>query len=140
MEKVTSDQFISELTDIFSTHDPDGAAQMVDNRPHPQMETKFRKILQLIQDIERRVSCHLSYLRLFPFLSGNCGNGCSAAMCFMCKVDGWHTGTTCSQRQQEEMQIEAQFCPGCGVPTVRSEGCTHIVCVCGTEWDWEGDY
>lgn len=49
---------------------------------------------------------------------------------------------------------EAQLCPGCGVPTQRSEGCRKITCVCGrvgrpstpwatldgkTEvWEWEG--
>ena len=29
-----------------------------------------------------------------------------------------------------------QCCPACGVPTVRSEGCNAITCVCGAAWEW----
>lgn len=29
------------------------------------------------------------------------------------------------------LSIQAQLCPGCGVPTQRSEGCRKITCVCG---------
>ena len=46
-----------------------------------------------------------------------------------------------TSRQAPEIDIEAQYCPACNVPTIRSEGCNHIICVCGEEWTWEGgDY
>jgi len=38
-----------------------------------------------------------------------------------------------------EKAKQAQLCPGCGVPTQRSEGCRKIMCVCGRVWEWEGD-
>lgn len=37
---------------------------------------------------------------------------------------------------EAEKAKEAQVCPGCGVPTVRSEGCLKMNCVCGREWEW----
>jgi hypothetical protein len=35
------------------------------------------------------------------------------------------------------MELDAQYCTGCGVPTVRTDGCTEMLCVCGTIWEWE---
>jgi ribosomal protein S27AE len=43
---------------------------------------------------------------------------------------------TYAKRQAEELKTAAQYCPKCGVPTVLSEGCTHIVFVCGAHWSW----
>ena len=34
-------------------------------------------------------------------------------------------------------QSGIQWCPECGVPTVKSEGCNHIICVCGASWQWQ---
>ena len=62
---------------------------------------------------------------------------------------GWHacaTGCTDAHHlilhpriaiQAEESEIEAKYCPSCNVATVRSEGCDHIICVCGHNWNWE---
>lgn len=38
-----------------------------------------------------------------------------------------------------EMGQRVGFCPHCGVPTVKSEGCDHMLCVCGTDWTWGED-
>lgn len=138
-EYITSDQFVVALVDAFTEHAPDQRPTEA-NRPHTMLSSRFRSILRLILDMERRVALQLSFYRMFPFIHMSCPNSCMSEFCFMCKVGFWHSGQTCTERQQSEMEIEAQFCPGCGVPTVRSEGCTHIVCVCGTEWYWEGDY
>ena len=43
-----------------------------------------------------------------------------------------HPGETCEEHQQSEMEMDAEFCPGCGVPTIRSDGCSEMICVCGT--------
>ncbi|CAJ1366906.1 unnamed protein product [Effrenium voratum] len=58
--------------------------------------------------------------------------------CFRCKVSSWHRGVTCNERLRCEKARQAQLCPGCGVPTQRSEGCRKITCVCGRVWEWEG--
>ena len=42
-------------------------------------------------------------------------------------------------RSAEQVDRDVQFCPHCGVATVKSEGCNDILCVCGRHWDWEGD-
>jgi len=39
----------------------------------------------------------------------------------------------------KQVDRDVQFCPHCGVATVKSEGCNDILCVCGRHWDWEGD-
>lgn len=93
-------------------------------------------LLSLVVDVERRAALSLSLLRTDPFVQLKC---CDSPVCFKCKVDGHHEGQTCEERQMEEMDIEAQFCPQCGVATVRSDGCRHIVCVCGAHWEWEGE-
>ncbi|CAL1167787.1 unnamed protein product [Cladocopium goreaui] len=43
-----------------------------------------------------------------------------------------------NERLRTEKARQAQLCPGCGVPTQRSEGCRKITCVCGRVWEWEG--
>ena len=90
----------------------------------------------LVFDLERRTAMQLAWLRKFPFCESPC---CDEPMCFKCKTAGHHEGMTCAERQRMEDGIEAQFCPSCGVATVKSEGCDHIVCVCGREWTWDGD-
>lgn len=56
-------------------------------------------------------------------------------MCFRCKTYEWHQ-ETCEERQRREVGQKVCFCPHCGVPTVKSEGCDHMVCVCGRDWTW----
>eukprot|EP00746_Dinoflagellata_sp_MGD_P113401 gnl/MRDRNA2_/MRDRNA2_50264_c0_seq1.p1 gnl/MRDRNA2_/MRDRNA2_50264_c0~~gnl/MRDRNA2_/MRDRNA2_50264_c0_seq1.p1 ORF type:complete len:851 (+),score=164.98 gnl/MRDRNA2_/MRDRNA2_50264_c0_seq1:73-2625(+) len=92
------------------------------------------KVLSSIVDIERRTCLHLAILRKDPFIHTPC---CDAQFCFKCKVGSHHDGETCEERQRQELDIHVQFCPECEVPTVRTEGCDHIVCVCGTDWTWQ---
>jgi len=94
----------------------------------------FKEVLQHIGDVERRTCLHLAWLRKNPFISTPC---CLTEYCFRCKVATHHDGQSCEQRQSEELDILCQFCPQCEVPTVRAEGCDHIVCVCGSEWTWQ---
>jgi len=90
------------------------------------------KVLRLISDVERRSALHLAQLRRFPKIRTPC---CGVEYCFKCQVSTWHPERTCEQVLQHA--IEVQFCPTCGVPTQRTEGCSHMVCPCGTHWTWD---
>jgi len=90
----------------------------------------------LITDVERRTALQLAWLRRFPKIQTRC---CGEYMCFKCKVEGWHDGVTCEERQASEARKETQFCPGCNVPTIRSDGCRSMTCICGAVWKWKGD-
>lgn len=98
----------------------------------PEMDPQV--LLGGIADLERRTCLHLARLRRNPFIMTPC---CETEFCFKCKVGSHHEGSTCEERQREELDIHCQFCPDCEVPTVRTEGCDHIVCVCGAEWTWQ---
>ncbi|CAE8733408.1 unnamed protein product [Polarella glacialis] len=87
-----------------------------------------------IEDPERRLAMQLAWLRRYPKVRTTC---CRASVCFKCKVRGWHRNLSCEERQRQETGRDAQFCPNCQVPTIWSDGCNHIRCVCGTEWTWE---
>jgi hypothetical protein len=92
-------------------------------------------VLALVSDVERRTTLFLEYLRAQPFITTPC---CQAPFCFRCKCMGHHEGETCDERAKEEIGDGlVQCCPACGVPTVRQEGCEHIICVCGQDWNWE---
>lgn len=101
--------------------------------PPPDLEERFQGLCGLLGDPERAASMQLAFYRRYPLIRTQC---CKSEMCFKCKVRGHHPGMTCEERQASELSIEAQYCPGCGVPTVKSEGCDHIVCVCGASWQW----
>lgn len=91
-------------------------------------------VAESIVDIERRTCFILAQLRRNSFILTPC---CDEPFCFKCKVGSHHEGQTCEERQREELDILCQFCPGCEVPTVRTEGCDHIICVCGEDWTWQ---
>lgn len=88
-----------------------------------------------ISDMERRLAVQLAWMHRFPMQRTLC---CGERFCFRCKVSNWHRNVTCQERLQSEKAKQAQGCPGCGVPTVRSEGCRKIMCVCGRIWEWSG--
>jgi len=100
----------------------------------PQLLPRLEELCGLLHDVERVVALHLAYYRRYPLIKTPC---CGSKMCFRCKVRGHHEGKSCLERQAEEAVIDAQSCPGCGVPTVKSEGCNSIICVCGTSWSWK---
>jgi len=93
-------------------------------------------ILLMIKDIERRAALQVAFLRRYPMIKTPC---CQVPFCFTCQLGGWHEGQTCKEIQALEAAVDVQFCPGCGVPTQRTEGCSDMVCLCGKHWCWEGD-
>jgi len=90
-------------------------------------------LLSLISDVERRTVLQLAALRRNPLIRTPC---CRVDMCWKCKIDGHHLGMTCEEYQNETLEIGVQPCPGCGVQTERTEGCTSMMCLCGQEWCW----
>lgn len=96
----------------------------------------MRRLFKLTTDLERRAALQLAHLRRLPKIRTPC---CGCEMCFKCKITGHHEGFTCEEMQQKELELEVQFCPGCDVPTQRTEGCDHMVCLCGENWTWQGD-
>merc|ERR1711977_207593 len=106
-----------------------GCDSILDLRPRV-----LRKALQLVPDIERRCALHLACVRRHPLIWTPC---CGAAVCLRCQVAGHHEGMTCEEVQRNQLEIECQFCPSCGVPTQKTEGCDHIICLCGADWEWQ---
>jgi hypothetical protein len=105
------------------------ASRFADPRRIPP---SLQRLPALINDPERRASFQLALLQRFPMTETPC---CGDLMCFRCKTSGWHH-ETCEERQRRQIGQRVCFCPHCGVPTVKSEGCDHMVCVCGQEWTW----
>jgi hypothetical protein len=132
---VPADVFI---TDTFATAYPKKAGGLdvhYEEGTLPRdLQLFFTSLLSLIPDIERRVTAQLAMLRIFPKIMVPC---CQRAFCFMCKVMTHHPESTCEELQQSELGVTCQYCPGCGVPSLRSEGCSSIYCVCGTYWTWQ---
>lgn len=93
-------------------------------------------IFALIADVERRAALQAAQLRRNPRIVTPC---CSAEYCFRCQVGSWHEGVSCEAFIAEETPLEVQFCPSCGVPTQRAEGCSSMVCLCGESWEWTED-
>lgn len=93
-------------------------------------------VLPLIADVERRAALQAVQLRKKPSMETPC---CSAEYCFRCQVGSWHEGVTCEEFMAQQGTLDVQFCPSCGVPTQRAEGCSSMVCLCGETWTWGGD-
>ncbi|CAD7930905.1 unnamed protein product [Amoebophrya sp. A25] len=100
---------------------------------------RYLTSLQLVERIkcfERKAVTQLAIFRKYPKIYTLC---CGADHCFKCKVGHWHQGMTCDEMQQRELDTEAQFCPECGIPTIKTDGCNEMICVCGAYWHWEGE-
>merc|ERR1712224_362415 len=95
---------------------------------------QLRGVLSLIPDVERRCALHLACLRRYPLIWTPC---CGAEICWRCQISGHHPGMTCEEFQRNELAVDCQFCPACGVATQKTEGCSHIICLCGENWDWQ---
>eukprot|EP00397_Hematodinium_sp_SG-2012_P001094 GEMP01001095.1.p1 GENE.GEMP01001095.1~~GEMP01001095.1.p1 ORF type:complete len:1450 (+),score=284.27 GEMP01001095.1:132-4481(+) len=111
-----------------------------DNDEHKRLQApvaanhRFYSLVSDVEDPERRCTLCLEWMRRHPFFLSPC---CDAKMCFKCKTSGWHKGRGCEERMRKRMgTVGVQWCPKCGVPTVKSEGCDHIVCCCGASWTW----
>lgn len=98
---------------------------------------RFQAAANLIEDAGLRAVLQLSVLKRFPKTATLC---CNEPHCFKCKVTTHHEGMSCEevQEQQSDMEDGVQFCPSCGVATMKSEGCNHMICLCGEDWTWEG--
>lgn len=114
-----------------------GEAEVVErfDKPPYQYPPMLDKLASFISDPERRTALQLAFLQRFPKTRTPC---CGEQVCFRCKTSGWHQ-ETCEERQRKEVGNKVCFCPHCGVPTVKSEGCDHMVCVCGRDWTWGVD-
>jgi hypothetical protein len=96
----------------------------------------LNSMMSLVLDVERRFAAQLEIYRKYPKIRLSC---CDKKHCFLCKVQGHHKGKTCAEMQKTERGLNCQYCPGCGVATLRTEGCTEILCVCGAVWKWKSE-
>jgi len=97
---------------------------------------RFVAAASLIEDDGLRALLQHSLLKRFPKTVTHC---CAAPHCFRCKVATHHEGLKCEEVQRRQVPEDGvQFCPGCGVATVKTEGCNHMICLCGEDWTWEG--
>lgn len=115
-----------------------GAEAGASGRPPPALEQQLASIVGLVEDEGRRAVLQLGALRRWPKTKTAC---CDAEHCFKCKVGTHHEGVSCEEVQRRQFQDEdqgIQFCPGCGVATLKTEGCNHMICLCGESWTWDG--
>eukprot|EP00438_Fugacium_kawagutii_P031630 Skav216554 [mRNA] locus=scaffold1776:371671:373026:- [translate_table: standard] len=102
-----------------------------------ELTKKLDASLQLVEDSGLRATLQLAILKRYPKIRTTC---CDADHCFRCKIHTHHEGSSCEEILKEQLpEGDIQFCPSCGVATVRTEGCNHIICLCGENWTWEGD-
>jgi hypothetical protein len=142
MCRITTDSFISTLSSIWLINSADCNDINIMNDYKEKMTngilvTGFCNFIQhcilVIPDLERRTAAQLALYRSYPKMYTWC---CHGEHCFMCKVSGHHEDQTCEEVQSAMNGENVQFCAGCNVPTIRTEGCTHIECVCGASWTW----
>jgi len=109
-----------------------------ENPPSDELQEKLNALIKLVVDPARRTVLQLAILRRWPKTRTEC---CKVAHCFKCKIGNHHDGMTCEEVQRQQMQDDdgVQFCPGCGVATVKTDGCNHMICLCGEDWTWEGE-
>ncbi len=102
------------------------------------LSRKFQSAMRLVEDEGLRAVLQLCFLKVYPKAETSC---CEEPHCFRCKIQGHHEGTSCEEVMQAELPEDGgiQFCPSCGVATIKAEGCNHIICLCGENWTWEGD-
>eukprot|EP00927_Polykrikos_kofoidii_P021990 TRINITY_DN20659_c0_g1_i2.p1 TRINITY_DN20659_c0_g1~~TRINITY_DN20659_c0_g1_i2.p1 ORF type:complete len:1253 (-),score=232.30 TRINITY_DN20659_c0_g1_i2:197-3955(-) len=123
----SADQFVARLHGVW----PPGRGV---EPPRGLCRAMRRRLPLCVEDPERRLAVQLAWLRRYPKVRTPC---CQAKVCFRCKVQSWHRGQSCEERQRKEVGRDAQACPNCQVPTTLSDGCSHIRCICGKEWTWK---
>lgn len=93
----------------------------------------FVGIFETLCDIERQCNAVNALLLRYPKFKTRC---CNSKYCYSCKISSFHQDISCQERMREEKSIFVQSCPSCQVPTIRSEGCSSILCLCGHVWRW----
>jgi hypothetical protein len=119
---------------IDSIIPPKSIEEKIDGYLPGEFRAATNALASLMFDVERRVNFQLTVLQMFPHFDVPC---CSVPFCFMCKIMSHHVGLSCMNYQRFEMGTNCQYCPSCGVATMRSEGCSQISCVCGQSWTWD---
>ncbi|KAL3893027.1 MAG: hypothetical protein SGPRY_014546, partial [Prymnesium sp.] len=128
---------LEQMLDLSRDEKEQGKGELGGRAPDGLDQLMRSPLPSLVLDLERRTALQLAYYRRYPMILTPC---CEAEMCFKCKLEGHHyisDGLSCEEMQRAEMNAAVQYCPECEVPTVRSEGCEHMVCVCGADWTWE---
>mmetsp|Transcript_24144 Transcript_24144/g.55006 ORF Transcript_24144/g.55006 Transcript_24144/m.55006 type:complete len:357 (+) Transcript_24144:176-1246(+) len=114
----------------------DLTAELTDNDAMEERWQRLNGLASRIQSADMRAMWQLAVLKAQPKIKSKC---CNQHHCHRCNVGTHHENVPCDTVQEREMDVEAQFCPHCGAATIKTEGCNHIVCPCGEEWEWEGD-
>lgn len=99
---------------------------------HDDAWIDFSRVLGSIPNPERRNALHLRYLRDQPIFATTC---CEEIHCFQCKVHGDHSGRTCEE-VLSEFDPSTLSCLCCGITLAKGDGCDHVTCVCGFDFDW----
>eukprot|EP00933_Yihiella_yeosuensis_P006443 TRINITY_DN111139_c0_g1_i1.p1 TRINITY_DN111139_c0_g1~~TRINITY_DN111139_c0_g1_i1.p1 ORF type:complete len:400 (+),score=83.94 TRINITY_DN111139_c0_g1_i1:63-1262(+) len=144
---ISPDEFLGELQKAFdvgssadvseSSSSSDDNEGIEEGKPPTSFVGRFEAALSLIDDVGRRSVLQMAALRRYPKTTTRC---CDAQHCFKCKVGSHHEGVSCEEVQRRQMpSIAVQFCPGCSVATLKTEGCNHIICLCGENWTWDGE-
>ncbi|CAK9033706.1 Probable E3 ubiquitin-protein ligase RNF217 (IBR domain-containing protein 1) (RING finger protein 217) [Durusdinium trenchii] len=118
----------------------------------PEILAKYKRFVEMGQDATVRECPRCKRMCKPKLLQGeiqaemHCPS-CGGAFCYY--HSNAHAGRSCNEysqeiaRQEKEMQsgalADSKQCPNCGVHTVRTSGCNHMVCAertCGADWCW----
>ncbi len=128
MNEVSADVFFADITDKYF---PLQFNDVKDERNSSKWKVMMC-VLRLIGDPERLASLQLRYYNRFPrFTATIC---CSTEHCFKCKSN-WHNGKNCTIFSSG-FNNNVVVCPSCSLHLTRSEGCDHVVCICGYSLNW----
>eukprot|EP00743_Colponemidia_sp_Colp-15_P003335 GILK01003602.1.p1 GENE.GILK01003602.1~~GILK01003602.1.p1 ORF type:complete len:422 (+),score=68.43 GILK01003602.1:33-1268(+) len=96
-------------------------------------QDKVHYLMGQMPDFERRVACQMALIRNQNFFFRT--RCCGAEMCWNCQSQGHVEGETCEDHLAP-LEADTKTCYNCGVCIVVSEGCSHVVCICGGEICW----
>jgi len=94
----------------------------------------MEKILEHVDNPERRNNLQLRYLRARPHFWTSC---CTAEHCWKCKTV-WHKGRKCDD-MASTLDNTIVSCDGCGIALVKGDGCDTLTCLCGRSFSWRNE-